>query len=64
MKRDETELGNLAFMDAENVVLKPQSSMTPQNNGDMAFQLTSNTSLTIRVRGSDGVVRSGSITLS
>jgi hypothetical protein len=43
---------------------KPPASITPANNGDMTFQLTSNTSLTIKVKGSDGTVRSVSLTLT
>jgi hypothetical protein len=39
------------------------SSATPSSNGDMVFQKTSDTSLTVKVRGSDGVVRSASFTL-
>lgn len=42
----------------------PGASVTPANNGDVTFQLTSNTSLTFKAKGSDGVVRSGSITLA
>lgn len=52
------------LISAVNVALSPPASVTPANNGEMSFQLTSNTSLTIKVRGSDGVVRSGSITLA
>jgi hypothetical protein len=40
------------------------SSAVPANAGEMTFQLTSNTSLQIKVKGSDGVVRTGTITLS
>ena len=40
------------------------ASQDPINNGDLTIQATSNTSLTFNYRGSDGVVRSGSITLS
>ena len=58
-----THLGRLAYMNPEAVVLEPQASANPQEVGDMVFQLTSNVSLTIKVKGSDGVVRSGSITL-
>jgi hypothetical protein len=39
------------------------STMTPVRNSDMTFQLTSNTSLVIKVKGSDGVVRSATLTL-
>jgi len=46
-----------------NLQIAPASSVTPTNNGDIVFQATSNTSFTIKMRGSDGVVRSGSITL-
>ena len=49
-------LGALRFM--------PQSSATPTENGQMMFQATSNTSMTFKYRGTDGTLRSGSITLS
>lgn len=57
-------LGKMAFQDPEQVVVKPQASITPINIGDMVFQLTSNTSLTIKVKGSDGTVRSVALTLA
>jgi hypothetical protein len=44
--------------------ITPGSSVIPTNNGDVVFQLTSNTSLTIKAKGSDGVVRSVSLTLA
>jgi hypothetical protein len=43
---------------------RPATSATPAANGDMVFELTSNTSLKIKVKGSDGVVRSTTLTLS
>lgn len=46
------------------LTFKPLVSATPVNNGDLTFQATSNTSLTIKFRGSDGVVRSASLTLA
>ena len=46
------------------ITIRPGSSVTPANNGDVMFQLTSNTSLTFKAKGSDGTVRSGSVTLS
>jgi hypothetical protein len=46
------------------VIIKPQASAVPANNGEMMFELTSNTSLTIRVKGNDGTVRSAVITLA
>jgi len=42
----------------------PGASVTPVDNGDVVFELTNNTTLTIKARGSDGVVRSGTITLA
>lgn len=45
-------------------ILTPPASATPTNNGEMTFQLTSNTSLVVKVKGSDGVVRSNTLTLS
>jgi hypothetical protein len=46
------------------LALHPGSSITPTANGDLIIQATSNTSLTFKYKGSDGVVRSGSIALS
>lgn len=46
------------------LTIKPLATTTPANNGDLTFEATSNTSLTFKYKGSDGVVRSGSITLS
>lgn len=40
------------------------ASVTPANNGDLMFQATSNTSLTFKYKGSDGTVRSASVTLA
>lgn len=49
---------------AGDVVLSPPASATPANNGQMTFQLTNNTTLEIRVKGSDGVVRKAVLTLA
>lgn len=40
------------------------ASVTPATNGEMMIELTSNTSLTFKVKGSDGTVRSAALTLS
>jgi len=45
-------------------ILLPASSVTLATNGDLAFEATSNTTLTIRYRGSDGTTRSAAITLA
>jgi hypothetical protein len=57
-------LGNMAFQDKEDVVISPAATAVPANLGDMVFQLTSNTSLTIKVKGTDGTVRSVALTLA
>jgi hypothetical protein len=44
-------------------ILLPASSVTLATNGDLAFEATSNTTLTIRYRGSDGTTRSAAIML-
>ena len=41
----------------------PGSSVTPVDNGDVVFELTNNTTLTVRAKGSDGTVRSATIIL-
>ncbi len=45
-------------------VQQPLASVTPASNGDLVFEATSNTSLTLRLKGTDGVVRSASLTLA
>jgi hypothetical protein len=57
-------LGNLAFQNSNGVVLNPVASAVPSGIGDMVFQLTSDTSLEIKVKGSDGTVRSVALTLA
>jgi hypothetical protein len=41
----------------------PGDSVTPADNGDVVFELTNNTTLTVKAKGSDGVARSGTIVL-
>ena len=40
------------------------NTSSPAFNSQMSFELTSNTNLRIKVRGTDGVIRSANITLS
>lgn len=54
----------LANVHSQQMTLTPPATATPGNNGELVFQLTNNTTLTLKVKGSDGVVRSGSITLA
>ena len=58
------QLGKMAFQDPQQVVLKPQASVTPVGIGDMVFQLTNDTTLVVKVKGSDGTVRSNTLTLA
>jgi hypothetical protein len=46
------------------VTYQPASTATPSNNGDMVFELTDNSTLTIKVKGSDGTVRVVALTLT
>jgi hypothetical protein len=46
------------------IVITAPASITPALNRDVSFQLTSNTSLAIKVKGTDGVVRSATLTLA
>jgi hypothetical protein len=47
-----------------DIRLYPSASVTPANNGELMFQATSNTSLTVKYKGSDGTVRSVNLTLA
>ncbi|MDO9106145.1 MAG: hypothetical protein Q7U57_14420 [Methylovulum sp.] len=59
------DLGTMAFQDADNYnTNKLSASVTPQLNTEMKFELTSNTSLTVKVKGTDGTVRSVILTLA
>jgi len=55
-------LGQMAFMDEVGDI--PTSSSAPQENYSVNFEYVSDTSIKIRMRGSDGVVRSATLTLS
>lgn len=45
-------------------ILAPAASATPASKGDLLIEATSDTSLTFKYKGSDGTVRSASLTLS
>ena len=49
---------------ANTLTLSPGASQTPVANGSMTFEFTSNTAVTIRARGSDGVLRSAVLPLA
>jgi len=46
------------------IEIAPSSSETPTNNGDVVIEATSDTSITFKLKGSDGTVRSGSVALT
>jgi len=46
------------------VTYQPSASATPASNGDMVFEITDNSTLTIKVKGSDGTVRVVALTLT
>lgn len=64
--------GNWSIYDGSNrpsyhggaLTWKPSAAATPSANGDLTFEATSNTSLTVKFKGSDGTVRSAVITLA
>ena len=47
-----------------DIFLSPSSSLTPQDNGDLCIEATNDTTLTFKYKGSDSVVRTGTIALS
>jgi sugar lactone lactonase YvrE len=57
-------LGEMAYMNSDQVVINPVASATPVGIGDMVFQLTNDTTLVVKVKGSDGTVRSVTLTLA
>ena len=56
--------GTGTFKFNQDVTQRPGSSVTPSANGDLSVEATNDTTLTFKLKGSDGVVRSGTITLS
>lgn len=47
-----------------DILFTPSSTVTPPDNGDLMFEATNDTTLTIKYKGSDGTVRSGFINLA
>ena len=57
-------LGDLAFQGADSLIIRPPASSSPHMTGSMTFQLTNDTTLTVKVKGMDGTVRSTNLTLA
>jgi hypothetical protein len=47
-----------------NVISRPAASITPANNSELVVEATSNTTLTFKLKGTDGTVRSATLTLA
>lgn len=65
--RNLTASGTLAVTGAttlSTLTLSPAASATPATNGQLTFEATSNTSLTVKLKGTDGTVRSVVLTLT
>jgi hypothetical protein len=57
-------LGAFRDVRCRSVIQQPPASITPASNGDYVVEATNNTTLTFRLRGSDGTVRSATLTLA
>lgn len=57
-------VGNLTVSGTQNVLGVPASASALSTNSTMTFELTSNTELKVKVRGTDGTTRSVSLTLA
>ena len=68
MQELETEVATKADLDGAtftgNVIQTPGASVTPSSNGQLTVEATNNTTLTFKLKGSDGSVRTGTLTLS
>jgi hypothetical protein len=56
--------GTFRDLRVRSVIQQPPASITPASNGDYVVEATNNTTLTFRLRGSDGTVRSATLTLA
>lgn len=56
--------GTLRDIKVRQAVQSPQASVSPAANGEMVVEATSNTTLTFKLKGSDGTVRSATLTLA
>lgn len=56
--------GTLRDIKVRSTIQSPPASVTPAANGELVVEATSNTTLTFKLKGSDGTVRTGTLTLS
>lgn len=61
-----TDSSSTTFRDLKlrSLIQLPPASITPANNGELVFEATSNTSITVKFRGSDGTVRTNVLTMA
>ena len=65
--QENVELNGTGSLDLDRQLITAPgigTTLTPTNTGDLTFETTSNTSVTLKLKGSDGVVRSVSLRLS
>ena len=56
--------GTFRDLRVRSVIQQPPASITPATNGDLVVEATNNTTLTFRLKGTDGTVRSATLTLA
>lgn len=56
--------GQLRDLKLRDILMSPSASLTPAANGDLVIEKTSDTTLTFKLKGSDGTVRSATLTLA
>jgi hypothetical protein len=56
--------GNARDIKVRSTIQTPPATITPANNGELVVEATANTTLTFRLKGTDGTVRSATLTLS
>jgi len=57
-------LGDFRDLRVRSVIQQPPASITPASNGDYVVEATSNTTLTFKLKGTDGTVRTATLTLA
>ena len=65
---DDANVNGLVWIDSQPIKLITELDQEPQytdnTGGNITFELINNTTLTLKVKGSDGVIRSATLTLS
>jgi hypothetical protein len=56
--------GTFRDLRVRSVIQQPPASITPASNGDYVVEATSNTTLTFKLKGTDGTVRTATLTLA